>query len=213
MIIACILCCYINEQEKTMKKLIFSVLYLLAFNVSAAPIYEYEVWIQAKSSLDTNDITVAGRIVNTGTVTLDLTAQWGYLGGFPSLGCGLECVHNQLNGLTLDAGQSIDFFWMNETHSEDWSSYAGAQTYGGLGLIPLGSDWQFNESKLSYLAYGELVNGAVDSTIFNKVTINLDIAGSSITGTPLSSIPIPSAVWLFGSGLISLIGVARRKKI
>ena len=28
----------------------------------------------------------------------------------------------------------------------------------------------------------------------------------------LSNIPIPSAVWLFGSGLLGLIGVARRKK-
>ncbi|NOR25951.1 MAG: VPLPA-CTERM sorting domain-containing protein, partial [Desulforhopalus sp.] len=25
--------------------------------------------------------------------------------------------------------------------------------------------------------------------------------------------PVPAAVWLFGSGLIGLIGVARRKKV
>ena len=30
---------------------------------------------------------------------------------------------------------------------------------------------------------------------------------------PLTTVPIPAAVWLFGSGLIGLIGVARRKKI
>lgn len=29
---------------------------------------------------------------------------------------------------------------------------------------------------------------------------------------PISMIPVPAAVWLFGSGLIGLIGVARRKK-
>ncbi len=28
----------------------------------------------------------------------------------------------------------------------------------------------------------------------------------------VSAVPIPSAVWLFGSGLIGLIGIARRKK-
>ena len=28
----------------------------------------------------------------------------------------------------------------------------------------------------------------------------------------LSAVPIPAAVWLFGSGLIGLIGIARRKK-
>ena len=29
----------------------------------------------------------------------------------------------------------------------------------------------------------------------------------------ISSVPVPTAVWLFGSGLIGLIGVARRKKL
>ncbi|MCP4503572.1 MAG: VPLPA-CTERM sorting domain-containing protein, partial [Deltaproteobacteria bacterium] len=28
----------------------------------------------------------------------------------------------------------------------------------------------------------------------------------------LSAVPAPAAIWLFGSGLIGLIGVARRKK-
>ena len=31
--------------------------------------------------------------------------------------------------------------------------------------------------------------------------------------TVLQSVPVPAAVWLFGSGLIGLIGVARRKKV
>lgn len=31
-------------------------------------------------------------------------------------------------------------------------------------------------------------------------------------GLTISSVPIPAAVWLFGSGLLGLIGVARRKK-
>ena len=28
----------------------------------------------------------------------------------------------------------------------------------------------------------------------------------------VSAVPVPAAVWLFGSGLIGLIGIARRKK-
>lgn len=31
-------------------------------------------------------------------------------------------------------------------------------------------------------------------------------------GMRISAVPIPAAIWLFGSGLISLIGIARRKK-
>ena len=38
-------------------------------------------------------------------------------------------------------------------------------------------------------------------------------AGSALVRTStLSAVPIPAAVWLFGSGLLGLVGVARRKK-
>ena len=40
---------------------------------------------------------------------------------------------------------------------------------------------------------------------------NLVIAASNVAGD-VSAVPIPAAVWLFGSGLIGLIGIARRKK-
>ena len=33
------------------------------------------------------------------------------------------------------------------------------------------------------------------------------------TGGPPAAIPVPAAVWLFGSGLLGLVGVARRRKI
>ena len=29
----------------------------------------------------------------------------------------------------------------------------------------------------------------------------------------IDSVPLPAAVWLFGSGLLGLIGIARRKKL
>jgi len=47
------------------------------------------------------------------------------------------------------------------------------------------------------------------------------VAGAGFTTTPyylhleghISAIPVPAAVWLFGSGLLGLAGVARRRKI
>ena len=36
--------------------------------------------------------------------------------------------------------------------------------------------------------------------------------GSYLVALPVSAVPIPSAVWLFGSGLLGLVGVVRRKK-
>jgi hypothetical protein len=46
------------------------------------------------------------------------------------------------------------------------------------------------------------------STNFGNVAYTLELTG---TITP-SAVPVPAAVWLFGSGLLGLVGVARRKK-
>jgi len=47
---------------------------------------------------------------------------------------------------------------------------------------------------------------------FVGLNVNFDIgSGHSLTLTNISSVPVPAAVWLFGSGLLGLIGVARRK--
>jgi hypothetical protein len=66
--------------------------------------------------------------------------------------------------------------------------------------------------------------GLTEGTLFNETFAGLDYTfditylggtGNDIVLNVISSspvIPIPPAVWLFGSGLIGLIGVARRKK-
>ena len=38
------------------------------------------------------------------------------------------------------------------------------------------------------------------------VDYSIQLVGSA------STVPVPAAVWLFGSGLVGLLGVARRKK-
>lgn len=76
---------------------------------------------------------------------------------------------------------------------------------------------------LQYLSQGENVTSTIDFSHTarvvgvqgfdnegNSVTIS-SVIGQSGTSYPLSSVPLPAAIWLLGSGLLSLIGVARRK--
>lgn len=76
-----------------------------------------------------------------------------------------------------------------------WTTYnfsvaAGPDTSGGVTL-------QFNSACAP-------IAGCVADYFIDNVTISADVE--------VPQVPVPAAVWLFGSGLLGLIGVARRKK-
>jgi len=54
----------------------------------------------------------------------------------------------------------------------------------------------------SFLIYLETINGTTQAAGFGP-----------ISNPTISAVPIPAAAWLFGSGLLGLIGFARRKKV
>ncbi|BAZ93192.1 fructose-1-phosphate kinase [Thiohalobacter thiocyanaticus] len=80
------------------------------------------------------------------------------------------------------------------------------------GALPLVED---TDANLNEFAQGDGVgiggNPMADGP-FQGFNANFDItAMTNIQVTP-SAIPVPAAVWLFGSGLLGLVGVARRRK-
>jgi hypothetical protein len=55
----------------------------------------------------------------------------------------------------------------------------------------------------------ECRNGSNGSSI---AFFNIALFIRAVRDGDVSSVPVPAAVWLFGSGLLGLIGIARRKK-
>ena len=60
----------------------------------------------------------------------------------------------------------------------------------------------------AYFTSGTLL---FDETIVDGVFTDPNFT-LTMTATPVSAVPVPAAVWLFGSGLLGMVGIARRRK-
>jgi hypothetical protein len=103
------------------------------------------------------------------------------------------------NGNTVDFGVPIEIL-----------SYGAG--YWGNGTPVL------NEEGTGFFGSGEVhgvirLPGSYDSISFTHTSENWHGFTVGVTGVSSpSEIPVPAAVWLFGSGLLGLVGVAKRKK-
>lgn len=100
-------------------------------------------------------------------------------------------------------------------HHSPWN----AGYISGLNENPAKVDNPFGGSGLTYLTHGDSSFVEFFAEAGQEYTVYLggnDIGGD-IFGTPyaykvnISAVPVPTAVWLFGSGLLGLIGINRRK--
>lgn len=102
---------------------------------------------------------------------------------------------------TIDQGPApLATTTFNTTSLCNWTDHMSCYGMAVSGETPLFDDG---------IAGSPMIDGP-----FMGLNLTLDIgSGNSlhVTGVP-SAVPVPAAVWLFGSGLIGLIGVARRKK-
>lgn len=63
---------------------------------------------------------------------------------------------------------------------------------------------------LNYDLYSDLSN--VPEVNAEGLVVNYDDTGAIVVVQNLATVPVPAAVWLFGSGLLGLVGVTRRKR-
>jgi len=121
-----------------------------------------------------------------------ITATWDMRGSLEGAGgvVFVELFSELAGGGTSKAEIYTDgpIFPTADWQSFSWTTTLGADVAGGVTL----------QLKASC---GPVEGCGVDA-YFDNVTISTDVA----------AVPVPAALWLFGSGLLGLIGVARRKQ-
>ena len=115
--------------------------------------------------------------------------------------------------------------------TEDFVFAFGKQAYTlPMGAVPIATT-TFNTTNIGAVTIGTNPSGTLPLTDdgiggspmkagpfpnfnanFDIVLLHVDECNDTSGGACASVIPVPAAVWLFGSGLLGLVGVARRRK-
>ena len=104
----------------------------------------------------------------------------------------------------LWAAGDVNFLQTDVTNSSDIDATATMS----VTLLSAGIDDAFF-SEIMLLTGG---SGMITLNANSFTPINASGLFSSVTTLELTSVPVPAAVWLFGSGLIGLVGIARRNR-
>ena len=134
-------------------------------------------------------------------IVLDASGLFGALAsGLPPVGGVLDltacaslsnlCATPASNDLTLQIGPA-------PIATSSFNVVGGTGFGTTIGQLSLGTDDGIGGSPM-------------DNSPFSLFNANFDF--TSLTVTNVSAVPIPASVWLFGSGLFALSGIARRKK-
>jgi len=140
------------------------------------------------------------------TATSDGTATNGTATSDASVGVYFQGISNS-SEQTLRFIFDYDFTAIASAEGDDALSSASVEIWGSQSILaaasasssgPIFDDQSTSGSIIFELGYGG----------YEQMIAELNSGGSAA-----SVIPIPAAVWLFGSGLLGLVGVARRKKV
>ncbi len=143
----------------------------------------------------------------------------------PTLGGGLDIFYNssllEFVSFVLDPnlGSDPDFTRDPDDLGDKLEGLAFGE-FGGLtgparvGTLTFNTKMQAGTANFTMdTTTNTLVGGFVSGVTFLAQTP--EFIGASVDLTDLTSptvVPVPAAVWLFGSGLVGLAGIARRKK-
>lgn len=124
-----------------------------------------------------------------------IDAEWGFFGnpGF----------HTQAGTISVSGANSINMTgWIVNWNGGDIDMGTGADA-----VIACDDGNACGVGSAYTLDY----NAVVPDGAFINVAYQLHLEGFVGEGAP--AVPVPAAIWLFGSGLLGLVGVARRRKV
>ena len=182
--------------------------------------FEGEVTSSDSSEIFTGDAVTGDFIYDPDAVTSSFPVMPGTSYRFSPDGF---VINIKIGAFTFTASLGSDLFILNDSPGDELSPLADA----GAGTSP--SDFSPTEMYLRLLGTSDFLTVAgdvlpddpsqIDVTEILSGTGNISSdAGNNIwfdiytDSVRVSAVPVPPAVWLFGSGLIGLVGIARRKK-
>ena len=123
---------------------------------------------------------------------------------------------NTTTGTPLQVGM-----YLNATRYPFNSPTRPGMSISGNGRGNNVSNGWFNVLDVAFDGSGNLLRLAVDFKQYDETTtmsgpgifgsLRYNAPGIALNTTGVASVPVPAAAWLFGSGLLGLIGMARRK--
>lgn len=149
-----------------------------------------------------------------GSVAFDTGANWYF---DSDVSTDADVVNNDFYSIALHElghllGLGTANSWDSMISNGDFTGAASIAAFGGD--VPLDAGLgHWAEDTLS-LVDGVSQEAAMDPNILvgsRKVFTDLDVAALQDVGWEVATVPVPAAVWLFGSGLLGLVAVGRRR--
>ena len=126
-----------------------------------------------------------------------------------------------LNQMNFGNTSGINYTDITVSGNNVFASYTGSQQGVTIRDLSLNQSFSFNtgfnidgiaaglNNDLYVTSGNSIYNYSTNGTLLNQM--NFPDSGINYTDIAVSSVPVPAAAWLFGSGLLGLVGVARRK--
>ncbi len=148
-----------------------------------------------------------------GNDNVPISMVWDATGLFNAIDYGLQ-VGDTISGTNLIRGGSVIYDVNSALPASDGTYNPTTSLYLSQGPAPLAvTTWNTTADGTGLGIDDGIAGSPMLTNPFPGLNVNFDIgSGNSLHVTAVSAVPIPAAAWLFGSGLLGLIGVARRNK-